>query len=79
MLLKVGVHKALTDVNAAESLRVASMVGCVSVPDVVTYDGALASAVFLDAPDSGRLTPPLHLITIEVVKEVALEDCIVLE
>jgi len=73
LLLKVGVHKALADVNAAESLRVDSMVSSVSVPDVVTHDGALASAVFLDAPDS------IGLITVEVVKEVALEDSIVLE
>lgn len=72
-MLKVGVHKAFTDVNAAESFRVASMVSCVSVPDVVTHDGALASAVLHDAPDS------IRLITLKVVEEVALEDSIVLE
>ena len=73
MLLKVGVHKSFTDVNAAETLRVALMVGGVSVPDVVSNDGALATAVLLNTPDSNRL------VTIEIVEEVALEDSIVLE
>jgi hypothetical protein len=73
LLLKVGVHKSFTDVNAAEALRVALMVGGVSVPDVVSNDGALASAVLLNAPDSVRL------VTFEIVEEVALEDGIILE
>jgi len=77
-LLKVGVHKALADVNAAESLRVASVVSGVSVPDVVTHDGALTSAVYLGAPDC-RDSLRVKLIGVEVVKEVALEDSIVLE
>lgn len=73
MLLKVGVHKSFTNVNAAETFRVAFVVSCVSVPDVVSNDGAHATAVLLNTPDSNRL------VTIEIVEEVALEDSIVLE
>jgi len=73
LMLKVGVHKAFPNVDAAETFRVASMVSCVAVPDVVTHDGALTSAVLHDAPYA------IGLITIEVVEEVALEDSIILE
>ena len=73
MLLKVGVHEAFTDINAAKHLRVASVVSSESMPDMVSYDSSFATAVFLDAPST------LNFIYIKVIEEVALEYSIVLE
>jgi hypothetical protein len=50
LLLKVGVHEAFTDIDAAKHLRVASVVSSESMPDMVSYDSSFATAVFLDAP-----------------------------
>ena len=73
MLLKVGVHETLTDINAAKHLRVASVIGSESMPDMVSDDSSFATTVFLDAPDS------LGHIVFKVIEEVALENSIVLE
>lgn len=72
-MLEVGVLKTFTDVDAAETFSVAFVVSSVAEPDVVADNCALARAVLLDAPHS------VGFVTIEIVKEVALENGIILE
>jgi hypothetical protein len=73
LLLEVSVLKSFTNVNAAETFRVAFVEGSISVPDVVADDCCLARAVLLDAPHSARL------VSIKSIEEVTLEDSIVLK